>query len=256
MEFPRSGFRVRLSENNIMHRKRFYRSYPEGDGLTFNVKLDTTDLYIKAGVNLHDEAYRALSFTRSQLEKHIETHDEFLHSLDPVLPHGDEPDIALAMVRASSIAGTGPMAAVAGAIAETVGRELLRYSGEVIVENGGDIWMKLLNPSTVGLYADNLYFKNQVGIRIYPDDTPCSVCTSSSKLGHSISFGNADSVTVVAETGALADAMATAVCNMVKTENDMEKALDFGMSVNGVRGVLIVYRDLLGVRGKLELVPV
>ena len=239
-----------------MHRKRFYRSYTESEGQTFNVKLHTTDLYIKADKNLHEEAYGILSSTRKELEEYILKHDEFLHSLDPLTPHGDEPEIALSMIHASSIAGTGPMAAVAGAIAETVGRELLKYSTEVIVENGGDIWMKLAESSDIGLYADNFYFKNNVGIRIYPYDTPCSVCTSSSKLGHSISFGRADSVTVVAESGALADAMATSVCNMVKTGNDMEKALEFGMSINGVRGVLVIFRDLLGIQGKIELAPV
>lgn len=239
-----------------MHRRRFYRCYTDDRGLIFNVKIDTTDLYIKADTDLHDEAYRILSAVRAELEDYIQKHDEFLHSLDPVTSHGDEPCIALSMLRASSIAGTGPMAAVAGAIAEAVGRELVKYSNEVIVENGGDIWMQLAEPSTVGLYVNNVYFKNNVGIRIYPHDTPCSVCTSSPKLGHSISFGKADSVTVLAESGALADAMATAVCNIVKTERDMEKALEFGMSKNGVHGVMIIFRDLLGMLGGIELAPV
>lgn len=240
----------------MMHNKRFYRYYGCDRGLTFNVKLDTSDLYIKADTDLHDEAFRALSSARMELEDYIRKHDEFLLSLDPVTPHGDEPAIALSMFRASSAAGTGPMAAVAGAIAEEVGRELVKYSEEVIVENGGDIWMKLAAPSTIGLYANNVYFKDNVGIRIYPHETPCSVCTSSPKLGHSISFGNADSVTVIAGDGALADAMATAVCNMVKAGGDIEKALEFGMSRQGVRGVMVIFRDMLGIQGGVELAPV
>jgi ApbE superfamily uncharacterized protein (UPF0280 family) len=239
-----------------MHRKRFYRCYTEREGVSFNVKLHSTDLFIKADKNLYGESYRILSFTRNELEEYIEKHDEFLHSLDPLAPHGDEPGIVLSMINASAAAGTGPMAAVAGAVAEKVGFGLLNYTEEVIVENGGDIWMKLIRPSLIGIYADNIYFRNNVGIKIYPEDTPCSVCTSTSKLGHSISFGKADSVTVVAANGALADAMATAVCNMVKTGKDIERALEFGMSINGVRGVVVIFRDLLGVQGRVELAPV
>lgn len=248
--------RYAVQKIDIMHTKRFYRYYGSDRILTFNVKLDTSDLYIRADKDLYDEAYRVLLSARTQLEDYIRKHDEFLHSLDPVIPHGDEPAIALSMFRASSAAGTGPMAAVAGAIAEVVGRELVKYSEEVIVENGGDIWMKLTAPSTIGLYANNVYFKDNVGIRIYPTETPCSICTSSPRLGHSISFGNADSVTVIAGDGALADAMATAVCNMVKTGDDIEKALEFGMSRSGVRGVMIVFREMLGIQGGIELAPV
>ncbi len=239
----------------MKHNRRFYRNYDSINRFTFNVKLDTSDLFIMANSDLRDEAFRILKAVRAELENYIKIHDEFIHSLNPFIPYGDEPEICISMCIASSSAGVGPMAAVAGAIAERVGKELLNYSEEVVVENGGDIWMKLDKPITTGIYVNNIYFNDNIGIKIYPEKMPCSICTSTSRLGHSISFGKADSVTIIAESGALADATATAVCNMVQTENDINNALDFGLSIDGIRGCLIVFRDKLAVQGDIELAP-
>ena len=241
----------------MKHTKRFYRDYKDNrdnkDICTFNVKHHTSDLFIRADTNLEEEALRILKKVRGELEDYISEHDEFIHSLNPIAPDGSEPEIAFAMIMASSIVGVGPMAAVAGAIAERVGAELLNFTNEVIVENGGDIWMKLTKSAVIGIYAKNIYFKDNIGIKIDPDKTPCSVCTSSSKLGHSISFGKADSVTIIAKEGALADAAATAVCNMVCSRDNIEDALNFAMSINGVSGCIIILNDTLAVQGDIEL---
>jgi ApbE superfamily uncharacterized protein (UPF0280 family) len=237
------------------HKNRFYRDYSSTNRTAFNVKIDTSDLFIIADKNLYDKAYEMLKTVRTELEEYIMEHDEFLHSLDPVTHHGDIDSISAVMCRASASAGVGPMAAVAGAVAEAVGNGLLSFSEEVIVENGGDIWMKLVKPAVIGIYVNNIYFRDNIGIKINPDKTPCSVCTSTSKLGHSLSFGKADSVTIIADTGALADAVATAVCNMVQTSDDIENALNFGMSIKGIRGCLIIFRDILAARGEIELSP-
>jgi ApbE superfamily uncharacterized protein (UPF0280 family) len=123
------------------------------------------------------------------------------------------------------------------------------------VENGGDIWLSLTFPAVIALYVNSIYFRDSLAVRICPEQTPCSVCTSSPKLGHSLSFGKADSVTIIAKDGALADAAATMVCNMVQSENDMEYALERGLSVNGVTGGLIVFRDKIALQGNIELAP-
>lgn len=237
----------------MKHKTRFYRDY--SDTNSFNVKIDTSDLYIIAKPELYDIAYNALKLARDEIEGHIKRHDEFLHSLNPVPLFGDEKAVTRAMCLSAQTAGVGPMAAVAGAIAETVGRELLKYTDEVIVENGGDIWLKLVSSTVVGIYVNNIHFTDRIGIRLIPEETPCSLCTSTSKLGHSLSFGRADSVTIIADTGALADAVATAVCNMVQGEDDIERALEFGMSIIGVKGCLIVLSDKLAVMGDITLSP-
>jgi ApbE superfamily uncharacterized protein (UPF0280 family) len=240
------------------HTSRFYRDYKDKeyeDICAFNVKLHTSDLFIRADKNLHEQALSILTDARRELEDYIHERDEFIHSLNPITPDGSEPEIAHEMIMAASTAGVGPMAAVAGAIAERVGLRLLNFTDEVIVENGGDIWMKLTKPAVIGIYAKNIFFKHNVGIRIDPAKTPCSVCTSTSKLGHSISLGKADSVTIIAKTGALADAAATAVCNMVQSRDDIEDSLNFAMSINGVSACAIILNEILAVQGDIELCP-
>ena len=237
------------------HSRRFYRHMSPGIGKAFNVKLHTSDLHIVAQTYLYDAAYSKLKIIRDQLDLHIKEHQEFLVSLSPVEQPENPPEIASMMYRASRLTGTGPMAAVAGAVAELVGRELLEYSPWVIVENGGDIWLSLTFPAVIALYVNSIYFRDSLAVRICPEQTPCSVCTSSPKLGHSLSFGKADSVTIIAKDGALADAAATMVCNMVQSENDMEYALERGLSVNGVTGGLIVFRDKIALQGNIELAP-
>lgn len=237
------------------HRSRFYRHASPGRGTAFRVKLHTSDLYIIADTDLSGVAYTKLEQVRSELEEHIREHQEFLFSLKPVERPQQYPEIAALMYRASELTGTGPMAAVAGAIAELTGRELLKFSSEVIVENGGDLWLSINEPEIIALYVNNIYFRDTLAIKINPRKTPCSVCTSSSKLGHSISFGKADSVTMIAYDGAIADAAATMVCNTVQNENDMQYALDKGTSLNGVTGGIIVFGDKIAIQGDIQLSP-
>ncbi|HPS58392.1 MAG TPA: UPF0280 family protein [Spirochaetota bacterium] len=239
----------------MTHTRRFYRHTAPSWGTAFNVKHHASDLHILADSDLHDAAYRVLVQVREELDGHIKEHQDFLYSLSPVDQPADCPEIAAMMYRASQLTGTGPMAAVAGAIAELTGKELLKHSSAVIVENGGDIWLSVPDPVIIAIYAKNIYFRDNIAVRLDPRQMPCSVCTSAPKLGHSLSFGKADSVTIIAESGALADAAATMTCNMVQEENDMESALDRALSVPGVTAGLIIFRDKLALQGDLELAP-
>lgn len=239
----------------MTHTRRFYRHSAPSWGTAFNVKHHASDLHILAGSDLHDEALRILVKLREELDSHIREHQDFLYSLSPVDRPGSCAEITAMMYEASRLTGTGPMAAVAGAVAELVGRELLIHSPSVIVENGGDIWLNSPDTVVIAVYAKNIYFRDNIALRINSGQMPCSVCTSTPRLGHSLSFGKADSVTIVARGGALADAAATMTCNMVQDENDMESALDRAMSVPGVSGGLIVFRDKLAIQGDIELAP-
>ncbi len=239
----------------MLHNKRFYRFYSSNNRWkVFNIKLHTSDLYIKASHDISEKAYILLNEARNEIEQHIKENPDFLTSLEP-LTEPAVSDIISEMYRASDAAGTGPMAAVAGAISEYVGKRLLPYTEEIVVENGGDIWMSINYPVYLGIYSDNIYFKDKLALKIDNAKTPCAVCTSSSKTGHSLSFGKADSVTVVALNGAYADAVATETCNRVKTRADMEKALEFALSVPFVKGCLIVFRDRIAALGDIELAP-
>ena len=143
---------------------------------------------------------------------------------------------------------------MAGAIAESVGTSLRAFSRNVIVENGGDVFLSTERETTVGLFAGKSPLSMRLGLRISPEQTPCGLCTSSGQVGPSLSFGQADAVTVWASSTALADAAATALANRVVAPEDIEPTLDVARSTEGLKGALVVLRDRIGVWGPIELV--
>jgi ApbE superfamily uncharacterized protein (UPF0280 family) len=159
------------------------------------------------------------------------------------------------MAEATRRVKVGPMAAVAGAVAEFVGRELRQFTDEIIVENGGDIFLKINQPRKVGIYAGNSPFSEKIALEVEPRPKPFSVCTSSGTVGHSFSFGQADAVVVIAGSALLADAAATAIGNVVKTAADIEPALKLARKFRRLDGVLIIKDDQLGALGKVNIVP-
>ncbi|UCC17865.1 MAG: UPF0280 family protein [Dehalococcoidales bacterium] len=233
---------------------RTYRNQIHGtDLVSFGVTIKETDLYIRARKNLRSKAERLVEKYRTILEKYIERYPDFLATVEPFNPDDNAPLIVKEMVESSAAAGVGPMAAVAGAIAEHVGRELLEYSTEVIVENGGDIFMKSLSPRTISIYAGNSRLSNKIALEISPEDTPLGICTSSGTIGHSLSYGKADAVVIISSSASLADAVATAVGNIVKNESDIQAGLEFSEKVPGVKGALIIINDKMGVHGDIKL---
>jgi ApbE superfamily uncharacterized protein (UPF0280 family) len=147
------------------------------------------------------------------------------------------------------------MAAVAGAIAGRVGGDMLLRTEEVVVENGGDVFLKAERPVTVGIYAGEARFGLRLGIRIAPGHHPVAVCTSSGKIGHSMSFGSAEAVCVVSRSCALADAAATALGNRIRGPRDIRPAIEAGREIEGIDGLVIVASGRFAVWGDLELVP-
>jgi ApbE superfamily uncharacterized protein (UPF0280 family) len=238
-----------------MYEERAYRNLFKGMNLTFfDVMLYETDLRIGAERNLHDEAYQIVAEYRNELEEYIKIHPEFLTSLEPIRPEGNPPYIIKKMCEAAQKAGVGPMAAVAGAISELVGTRLLEYSKEVIVENGGDIFIKTGIVRKVGIFAGSSPLSEKIALNITPEQTPLGICTSSGTIGHSLSFGKADAAVIISKDTFLADAVATATGNMVKSAADIEKGLEFASGIEGVQGALVIVGDKMGVWGNVKLV--
>jgi len=236
------------------YQPRTYRHWIEGKDLTpFNVTVKETDLYIRASSNLQKKARRLVLKYRRQLEGYIKRNPVFQESLEPLHVLEDAPAIVKAMAEAGRKAGVGPMAAVAGAIAEYVGRELLDFSPEIIVENGGDIFIKTIRKRTVGVYAGESPLTGKIGLEIEPRDTPLGICTSSGTVGHSVSYGRADAVVVVSTSAALADAAATAIGNRVQNHEDINNAIEFGRGIEGLKGILIIIGEKVGVWGNIKL---
>jgi uncharacterized protein len=239
------------------HQPRTYRTRMVREGLVgFRVAVKETDLMILARSDLSEEVRRLVIQERQQLEAYIQQHPEFLTTLTPWPPDPFAPPVARHMIKAAAPAGVGPMAAVAGAMAARVGQTLLAFTDEVIVENGGDIFMHLKRPATVSLYAGRSPLSHKVGLNINPgqEDT-WGVCTSSGTVGHSLSFGQADAACVVAADAALADACATALGNRVPDASAINKALNWIAAIPGPRGAVVIVGEQLGVWGQIELVP-
>lgn len=239
------------------YQPRTYRQLSKDkDLVSFNVVVKETDLYVRARRNLRAKAVKAIVKHRIPLEEYIHRHPLFLTTLEPYSVEEDAPGIVQEMAKAAQIVGVGPMAAVAGAIAEAVGKDLLLSSPEIIVENGGDVYLKISKPRLIGVYAGSSPFTSKIALEVQPEETPLGVCTSSGTVGHSLSFGAADAVIVLSASTALADAAATATCNRVRSIVDIPQALDWAKQLPGISGVVIIKDDKIGLLGKVTIVSV
>jgi hypothetical protein len=218
------------------------------------VAVKETDLWIKAQRPLISKTKEAIFKYRAQLEKYINFHPIFREVFSPLPFDPFAPKIVQQMLIAAQETGVGPMAAVAGAIAQVVGEELLLYSEEVIVENGGDIFLKIISPVHVGIFAGQSSLSSRIGLRLKPSSEPIAICTSSGKIGHSLSHGKADAVTVVAKDAALADAAATAIGNLINIKEDILVGIKLGQKIKGITGFLIILGGHLTVWGQIDLI--
>jgi ApbE superfamily uncharacterized protein (UPF0280 family) len=243
-----------LSKEIDMYEKRTYRNLVKSEDLIkFEVMVKETDLLVRAEKDFSKETRESVLKYRHQLETYIATTPEFQKSLLPFRDDPFAPEIVQEMIRTSQLALVGPMAAVAGAMAEWVSKDLLKLSEEVIVENGGDIYLATSKDRTIGIYAGNSPLSFKIGIVISPEETPLGVCTSSGTVGPSLSFGKANAVCILSKSAALADAAATAVGNVVKEKKDIELGLERGKEIAGILGTLIIVEEKMGVWGNIKL---
>lgn len=248
------------AKNPESYIERSYRVLASESGLLSSfAKVKDTDLQILADREVSARAFELALQYRLPIETYIARYPEFATALTPLPDDILAPPIVREMLVAGNSAGVGPMAAVAGAIAEYVGRALLREGcREVMVENGGDIFISRTAKCTVAIFAGESPLSLKVGIKLGAANMPVAVCTSSGKVGHSLSFGEADSVTVVAGNTALADAAATRLGNEVgrasEGEAGIRRALEASRTIEGISGVVVVCGEKIGAVGSVELV--
>ncbi len=241
---------------------RSYRTISDtGSLVSCFAKIKETDLHILADRDVSTWAEELALQYRTQIEKYIQQHPEFSGALSPLGLDILAPPIVKAMLSAGMSVGVGPMAAVAGAIAEYVGSGLLKKGcREVLVGNGGDIYISRNRDCTVGIFAGDSPLSLQVGVRLSGSRMPLAVCSSSGTVGHSLSLGRADSVTVVARSAALADAAATRLGNEVGNafggDAGIKNALDISRTINEVLGVVVICGEKIGAVGDVELVKI
>jgi ApbE superfamily uncharacterized protein (UPF0280 family) len=237
------------------YEERFYRTRTvTPDWVSFTIQVKESDLWIRARRDLAQEGMDRLFHHRQAIEEYIRQRPEFGTTLTPLPPDPLAPAIIQEMLAAGKAAGVGPMAAVAGAVAQYVGKDLLALSPEIIIENGGDLFIACREPLTVGIFAGDSPLSGRIGVSLPPAAGSVGLCTSSGTVGHSLSFGRADAAVVLSASAILADAAATAVGNRVRTRPDPAEALAFAQTIPEVDGVLIVLGDQLALWGALEIV--
>lgn len=202
------------------------------------------------------EAIREMKRHIRELSAYVRDNPHFQYSFKPLNADCGAPLIVRRMVKASKLADVGPMASVAGAIADLGLEALLGMGAEVaVVEDGGEVSAFTSGESlTLSILTGEPILSGKMGFLITSRDSPLGIGTSGGKTDRTVSFGEADSVTVVAENAALADAAATAICNAVVGPNvgkSILRGLERAKSIRGVRGVLIVREGRIGLIGRL-----
>lgn len=220
---------------------------------TFHVSIKETDLWVSSTDDLKKETENIVHDLRYKLESYIQTHPDFLAALEPYPDDIYAPVIIRDMITCSKKAGVGPMASVAGAMAQYVAYGLSELTDQVIIENGGDIYMNLSREVTVSIFAGTSPLSDRVGIVIPEKMMPLGVCSSSGRIGHSLSMGNSDVVCILSRSAVLADASATALGNRIKTKKDLRKISDEAGNIDGVLGGVVIMDDEMTAWGEVEL---
>ncbi len=238
-----------------MYEKRFYREWTGCEDLErFEVTVKESDLLILSDRDLRARAHTALEIVRAEIENYLERCDSFQTALTPIDPTENAPPSIRAMCCAAEAWNVGPMAAVAGTVAQCVGQKIAEKSETVVIENGGDIYAKAPRRVKLVLYAGEASpFNDKLAFEV--DATSgVGVCTSSGLVGPSLSFGKADAVVAISHDTAFADAAATAIANTIRRPEDVSRAVKEQEQSQRLDGLIACCGDRLGVWGDIELV--
>ncbi|PIU18795.1 MAG: UPF0280 family protein [Elusimicrobia bacterium CG08_land_8_20_14_0_20_44_26] len=232
--------------NNHFYRTRGREKY------SFTASFKNANIFVKSDIDIEDEFSKALNQIYSVVENYASDNPFFSKSFLPLEEDSSAPDIIKKMYRASRLAGVGPMASVAGAIAEELYNNFAGKRGFLIIENGGDIFLGSPNAVFCGLYTGSSF--DGFGLKIKKKIMPCGISSSSSEIGHSMSFGKAKIATVISKSGAEADAFATALANKIESENSLQKATSVCASFRGVIGAIGILKDKIAFAGDIDFV--
>lgn len=224
--------------------------------VVFQVAVEETDLHVVAERDLSRGMADRVRSLRAQLTSYIAIHTAFAESLSPVRVPSSAPEIVRRMADAAERFDVGPMAAVAGTMAQMTAEPFVSESPNLLVENGGDLYLSSTRERVVGLLSDPKAGM-AIGLRLTEDAFPVAICASSGRIGHSLSFGACDLVAVRAGQAAVADAAATALANRIHRPDDLEGACGLAAEwrERGVEGLFAACGGRLAGWGNLELTP-
>jgi len=244
----------------MIEARTYRRQFSSQRFRSFVVNYKDSDLWI--GVDpasfrpgMEKLAFETTKALRHELENYLLNDPEFGRALIPYTAKPDAPEIVNILSTAGTKAGVGPMAAVAGAFSEEIGKTLLRAYpiNELVVENGGDIFLKLAEPLILSVFAGTSVLSGKTGIEVPAKETPLGVCTSAGTVGPSLSLGRADAAMVACKSTALADAFATAMANRVKSPDDVQTVAEASVQFPEILSLVVICRDKLGIRSNFEM---
>ena len=237
------------------YRERDYRKRIRArDLVSFHVAIKETDLWVSADCDLEKETMDLVINYRRQIETYIKSHLDFLTTLNSYPEDSYAPPIVKEMIQSTRGLGVGPMASVAGALSQFVADGLLQLTDQVIVENGGDIFLKVNRPVTVSIFAGESPLSEKIGIKIPVRQMPLGVCSSSGTVGHSFSTGLSDVVCILSSSAVLADGAATALGNRIKVQKDLRRIAARADKIKEILGGLAIMGDRMATWGDVELV--
>lgn len=215
-----------------------------------------SDLFISSDSDIIGRLRNLVHEFYGEIDSVISSDASFLKSLAPVAIKKEYPPIIKEMCMAAREMNVGPMASVAGAVCDYIsGRLPPVMCGNLVIENGGDLYLRSTRDLNVGLYIKGSMLNDRLYLKIKKIQTPCGLCSSSGRFGHSLSLGKSDLVTVLAGSTITADAAATAIANTIISENDIDRAITAFRGKNGIRGILIVKNNRIGLWGDMRLSP-
>ncbi len=250
MKVPDPQMRVeQLADDNFAYRG----SISSNTAYRWHLVFRHSDLYVASSKNIVGPLIKCLEEFYGAIEKVIGKNPCFQKALSPLQQNPEYPPIINEMIKKSAVFGVGPMASVAGAVCDYAGRKLMGECSTIIIENGGDIFIKSDHDTIVGIYARDRFLSDRLRLKISHKHTPCGICSSSGVLGHSLSLGKTDLATAVATTAIAADAAATALANRISSAKDIQAAIDDFKNLAGIRGLLAVKDRKIGIWGRIEL---
>ncbi|MCM8774411.1 MAG: UPF0280 family protein [Candidatus Omnitrophica bacterium] len=238
-----------------MYEERFYRYYYSKKEYNLDISYKESDLYIVSDKPLEENiTLKILVKYYNQIKEYIKKNPYFLTSLSPLPVDEQASPIIKDMLLAGKIAGVGPFASVAGAMSFYVGKELLNFCNQIIIENGGDVFLKIDTDRNIGVYLGDNFNPKNLTIKVSKRHTPFGICSSSAKIGHSLNFGCVDLLTVISKDVIVADALATAYSNEIKREKDVKKILNQARQNPYVDGIIVAISGKLFLWGDIELI--
>jgi len=235
-----------ISENSL--NKQLIRKHYQNKETIVTI-IAEKDCFIATAIN-------EIKIRRKEIENFILKDSFFKVTLEPYKCSEDAPEIIKKMCIASKKLNIGPMSTVAGVIAEYAVKSMIAAGAKLaIVDNGGDIALFSDRPLKVGLYTGRSS-TGKFAFQVLPTNKILGICTSSGLIGHSLSFGNCDSATVISYDLSIADAAATVLGNQVFCEKDVKKAFNILDNIKEIIGATIIFNNKIGLWGKLpRIIP-